>query len=101
MPSTSDTMFFVLGAQKAGTTWLHKYLSGHPQVSMGPVKEYSYFGYFHRPFTSGATRPLRFQGIRRLLAEASLRRRTGLRRGYFGSVLDAWRGGPIYKALLR
>lgn len=28
-----------IGAQKAGTTWLGRYLRGHPQVFMSPIKE--------------------------------------------------------------
>lgn len=31
--------FFVIGAAKAGTTSLHKYLSTHPQIAMTSVKE--------------------------------------------------------------
>ncbi|MBR7800223.1 sulfotransferase [Undibacterium fentianense] len=32
-----------IGAQKAGTSWLHRYLNSHPQVNMGFVKEYHIF----------------------------------------------------------
>ncbi len=32
-----------IGAQKAGTTWLHRMLSQHPNVSTGPLKEYQFF----------------------------------------------------------
>jgi len=35
--------FFVIGAGKAGTTSLHRYLDQHPDVYMSPVKEPSYF----------------------------------------------------------
>ncbi|MFM8305443.1 MAG: sulfotransferase family protein [Actinomycetota bacterium] len=35
--------FFVIGANRAGTTSLHHYLSQHPQVYMSPVKEPNYF----------------------------------------------------------
>jgi hypothetical protein len=35
--------FFVVGAGKAGTTSLHRYLSQHPQIYMSPVKEPCYF----------------------------------------------------------
>ncbi|NBO21518.1 MAG: sulfotransferase [Rhodobacteraceae bacterium] len=93
-------MFFVLGAQKAGTTWLHTYLSAHPQVSTGPIKEYSYFGYFHPSMTRGNAALPKGQFLRRLMAEASLRRRVGLSRGYLSSMLQAFRQGPIYKDLL-
>lgn len=41
--------FFVLGvgAQKSGTTWLHSYLSKHPQANMGAAKEYHVFDALH------------------------------------------------------
>jgi hypothetical protein len=35
--------FFVVGAQKAGTTSLYHYLNQHPQVFMSPVKEPHFF----------------------------------------------------------
>src|SRR3954451_8776421 len=35
--------FFIIGAMKAGTTSLHHYLQGHPQVFMSTPKELHYF----------------------------------------------------------
>ncbi len=35
--------FLCIGAQKAGTTWLHKMLQGHRDVFLGPFKEYQFF----------------------------------------------------------
>jgi hypothetical protein len=35
--------FFIVGAAKAGTTSLYRYLRQHPQVYMSPVKEPNYF----------------------------------------------------------
>ena len=35
--------FLCIGAQKAGTTWLHDNLRQHPQVWLPPVKELHYF----------------------------------------------------------
>lgn len=35
--------FFLIGAAKAGTTALHRYLSGHPEVSMSEPKEPHFF----------------------------------------------------------
>lgn len=35
--------FFVVGAQKAGTTSLHQYLAGHPEVFVPPQKESEFF----------------------------------------------------------
>lgn len=37
------TMFFCIGAQKAGTTWLYDYLSRSPDVHFSPNKELHYF----------------------------------------------------------
>ncbi|MCY1125939.1 sulfotransferase [Frigidibacter sp. RF13] len=39
----SPTILFGLGATKAGTSWLHAYLEGHPEVAMPAVKELHYF----------------------------------------------------------
>src|SRR4051812_12329998 len=41
--------FFVVGAGKAGTTSLHRYLAQHPQIYMSPVKEPCYFASEIRP----------------------------------------------------
>lgn len=35
--------FMIIGAQKAGTTWLHANLCDHPQVTLPPLKELFYF----------------------------------------------------------
>jgi hypothetical protein len=35
--------FLILGAQRSGTTWLHKNLSAHPKLWMTPIKELHYF----------------------------------------------------------
>ena len=37
------TMFYCIGAQKAGTTWLYQYLSRSPEVHFPPAKEVHYF----------------------------------------------------------
>ena len=37
------TYLFGVGATKAGTTWLHRYLAGHPDCHMRAVKELHYF----------------------------------------------------------
>lgn len=43
MTPTRIPNFFLVGAQKAGTTSLYEYLRQHPQIYMSPVKEPSYF----------------------------------------------------------
>lgn len=40
MRATTRTFLIGLGAQKAGTTWIHQYLVGSPQVVRGYRKEY-------------------------------------------------------------
>lgn len=37
--------FYILGAQKAGTTWLHSVLKGHPEIGFGKRKEIHFFDY--------------------------------------------------------
>ena len=32
-----------IGAQKAGTTWLARYLEHHPEAYVSPIKELHYF----------------------------------------------------------
>ncbi len=91
-------MFFVVGAGKAGTTWLHDYLSSHDQVSCGPTKEYSYFNYFWRTGGDGK-RP--FVWWNTCLAQMSLARRTGAARGYVGSLIYTLRNPLDYKETLR
>lgn len=58
-----DCVFFVLGAQKAGTTWLSHYLKAHPAVSVPEWKEHDYWNMAEgRP---QASRMLREQQERR------------------------------------
>ncbi len=42
--------FFIVGAQKAGTTSLYHYLDQHPQVFMSPRKEPHFFEGMHQEF---------------------------------------------------
>ena len=37
--------FLVIGAGKAGTTSIYRYLQEHPQVFMSPIKEANFFSY--------------------------------------------------------
>ena len=47
--------FLCIGAQKAGTTWLHENLRQHPDLYLPPAKELHYFDRFYwRPFSSYA-----------------------------------------------
>ena len=49
-PLASKRMIIGIGAQKAGTSWLHRQLARHPHVFMSPIKELHYFDAF---FASG------------------------------------------------
>lgn len=68
--------FFIIGAQKAGTTSLYHYLTQHPQVYMSPVKEPCFFNYEMRSdgsivngaFGNPGQRPPRFSSIEEYLA---------------------------------
>lgn len=46
--------FICIGAQKAGTTWLHHHLNCHPQTAMPPMKEVNFF--YHLNFREKKTR---------------------------------------------
>ena len=48
-PLDGRTMLFCVGAQKAGTSWLHRYFDGHPQVHVPQCKEMHYFDNIHGP----------------------------------------------------
>jgi len=51
MTDSLDGKTFILGigAQKAGTTWLHEYLQARPEVFLSPLKELHYFDAKHLP----------------------------------------------------
>ncbi|MEM9576066.1 MAG: sulfotransferase [Pseudomonadota bacterium] len=58
-----DCVFFVIGAQKAGTTWLSHYFKAHPNVSVPEWKEHDYWNMVEgRP---NASRMLQTQKARR------------------------------------
>lgn len=40
----SKANLFVIGVNKAGTTWLHGLLNDHPDIFMSKIKELNYFG---------------------------------------------------------
>ncbi len=43
--------FLVIGAQRAGTTWLHRVLRQHPALWLPPLKELHYFDSLHQNYT--------------------------------------------------
>lgn len=85
--------FLVIGAQRAGTTWLHRVLRQHPRLWLPPVKELHYFD--------------KLDTIRTILDQKE-RRRVRLRgllyldpwlfRYWFGKRSDAWYAELFQKA---
>lgn len=51
--------FLVIGAQKAGTTWVYANLQSHPQIWLPPIKEIHYFDRSNKPLIWDA-----FRGIK-------------------------------------
>jgi len=58
-----------VGAQRCGTTWLHRYLSQHPEVFISPYKELHVFDAMFASEASGHTREKRFERLRLLLGK--------------------------------
>ena len=76
------TFFLGVGAQKAGTTWLHQFLSSQPNFNFGGMKEYHVWDALHidacREFTATRNDVLRYK----------LQNELGAYEGYFSSLLS-------------
>ncbi len=46
---TGKTFLLGVGAQKAGTSWLYRYLVSHPEIFVSPIKEMHFFGTRENP----------------------------------------------------
>ena len=55
--------FFIVGAQKAGTTSLYHYLDQHPQIYMSPRKEPHFFEGMHSEFRRPGRRNAPVSGV--------------------------------------
>ena len=82
-----------VGAQKAGTTWLHRYLSSYDTVNMGCMKEYHIWDAKLRPerfpnwiLTSSQKPETLENGFRRLLQQTD-----GAYEAYFSGLIS----GPV------
>ncbi|MFK7752090.1 MAG: sulfotransferase [Sedimentitalea sp.] len=89
--------FYCIGAQKAGTTWLHENLRRHPGVWMPPVKELQYFNQIHIPEHANWTQEHRDSHVARSIRwhvtnndELNLRHLRLLTRITKPRVSDAW-----------
>jgi hypothetical protein len=76
--------FFLVGAPKAGTTSLYRYLDQHPQIYMSPIKE--------PHFLADEIRTDNFEGEMRRAAKG---RAAALKRYLDGPVVEKFSGGPV------
>ncbi|WP_306151178.1 sulfotransferase [Roseovarius sp. MMSF_3281] len=59
-----DKLFLSVGSMKAGTTWLHQQLAGHPEIYFSPEKEIHYFADPHaKSYMSLEGRISRYQRV--------------------------------------
>ena len=111
--------FYCVGAQKAGTTWLYRALSRHPEVHLSRIKEVHYWDAIHHPHRryhveqaermvdalergSAAARLVRRlrPGLSRYAADGRRYRRMfqsagGDHRSYQSYLLAEWGGEPV------
>ncbi|MDO9637540.1 MAG: sulfotransferase [Pseudotabrizicola sp.] len=60
-----------VGAQKAATTWLYRYLRDHPDCAMGPIKEQSVFQSYYQPERFRLSEVVKIDRLREHLAASS------------------------------
>ncbi len=85
--------FLCIGAQKAGTTWLHAMLGQHPDVFLPPIKEIHFFDYIHIPAHRGWVETAFAKDVARL-------RRTGWSAEYLDRLTRRRRvNDPWYSAV--
>ena len=85
--------FFIIGAQKAGTTSLYHYLNQHPQIYMSPVKEPFFFD--HEINSKGDVVQQEFAGRRQAPRFANLEEYQALFRGVDGETAIG-EASPLY-----
>lgn len=111
--SRPDCLFYVIGAQKSGTSWLHDYFLGHPDIHVTAWKEADYWNTVRPPFDvntrlEGALAEQdRLSPLARLFLPPLIRRRhanqrrvaaiargadTGVHDGYADLLFDHYRG---------
>jgi hypothetical protein len=85
--------FFIIGAQKAGTTSLYHYLNQHPQVYMSPIKEPFFFD--HEIDSNGKVVQQHFRGHNQAPRFANLEEYRALFRGANGETAIG-EASPLY-----
>jgi hypothetical protein len=85
--------FFIIGAQKAGTTSLYHYLNQHPQIYMSPIKEPFFFD--HEIDSNGEVVQQEFRGHRQAPRFVNLEEYRALFRGAKGETAIG-EASPLY-----
>lgn len=94
--SVATDYFVCVGAQKAGTTWLHEQLALHPQIAMPERKEVHYFDTAF-PVRAGVSFGVRYvRNIRRAIDQG----KTGMALRTLDVVELAFHGPERYRAYL-
>jgi hypothetical protein len=65
------TFLLGLGAQKAGTTWVHQYLRGHPDCAFGAIKEMASLNIHFDGNIGGRRRVNKINALRDALEQAA------------------------------
>ena len=78
--------FFIIGAQKAGTTSLYHYLNQHPQIYMSPVKELFFFNHEITPEGEAVNRRYGGPGRHSVPRFANIEEYRALFRGVMGET---------------
>jgi hypothetical protein len=86
--SVEKTFLLGVGAQKSGTTWVHRWLEGSEGVRMGPFKEYHIWDAATLPACRDFRRPLLSRGAHNRLAAVMQRLPTAYFE-HFRRLLDA------------
>ena len=88
-PFSGRDMLFCVGAQKAGTTWLYKYLSEHPDVHVPMCKELHYFDNIYGA-EKGSALKRRYDTIKRFEARGKTVPETTSLKGLGAFPSPAW-----------
>jgi hypothetical protein len=84
MTNNGRPNFFLVGAPKAGTTSLYRYLGQHPDIYMSPIKEPHYFA-----------DEIRFENFDEHMQKMSAARDLAFRRYLKGPASERFSGGPV------
>lgn len=112
MSDPPDSTFFLgIGAEKAGTSWLHRRLMEHPDVWTPPHKEIHYFDQVHLEDVGTRYRQIKYRALQKRVAATTWedlakpgrlsRMRWFAAQGLVSDVDDAWYRGLFAEAMTR